>query len=174
MHANMFRDTLMLLEDEIELVGFYDPDPNGVRPNVKPNAQHVPFYESLDELLDKAQPDAVMISTYLRDMPNWMLQVAEAGVHVWGEMCIPASCFPSPRLLTATSCTFPVDIPGASIPLATRLSARMMRVCWANPTLSTSALSPLASYDAIPVLGTSNAMKLAVGSSTGWVVTGSI
>ena len=26
MHANMYRDTLMLLQDELELVGFYDPD----------------------------------------------------------------------------------------------------------------------------------------------------
>ena len=26
-----------------------------------------------------------MVSTYLKDMPSWMLQVAEAGVHVWGE-----------------------------------------------------------------------------------------
>ena len=25
MHANMYRDTLMLLQDELELVGFYDP-----------------------------------------------------------------------------------------------------------------------------------------------------
>lgn len=85
MHANMFRDTLMLLEDEVELVGFYDPDPDSVRPHIKPDAQHVQFYDSLAELLDKAQPDAVMVSTYLRDMPDWMLQVANAGVHVWGE-----------------------------------------------------------------------------------------
>ncbi|MEM7134007.1 MAG: Gfo/Idh/MocA family oxidoreductase [Chloroflexota bacterium] len=85
MHANMFRDTLMLLEDEIELVGFYDPNPDAVRPNLKPDVQHVPFYNTLDELLDKAQPDAVMVSTYLKEMPDWMLKVAEAGVHVWGE-----------------------------------------------------------------------------------------
>ncbi len=84
-HANMYRDTLMLLPDEIELVGFYDPDPDGVRKNLKPDAQHVPFYPTLTELLEEAKPDAVMVSTYLRDMPDWMLQVAEAGVHVWGE-----------------------------------------------------------------------------------------
>ncbi len=84
-HANMYRDTLMLLPDEIELVGFYDPDPDGVRKNLKPDAQHVPFYASLDELLEKAKPDAVMVSTYLKDMPSWMLQVAEAGVNLWAE-----------------------------------------------------------------------------------------
>ena len=85
MHANMYRDTLMLLPDELELVGFYDPDPEAVRPNLKANVQDVPFYDSLAGLLTEAKPDAVMVSTYLKDMPSWMLQVAEAGVHVWGE-----------------------------------------------------------------------------------------
>ena len=85
MHANMYRDTLMLLADEIELVGFYDPDPEAVKPNLKPDVQHVPFFDSLADLLTHARPDAVMVSIYLRDMPAWMLQVAEAGVHVWGE-----------------------------------------------------------------------------------------
>lgn len=85
MHANMYRDTLMLLADEIELVGFYDPDPEGVRPNLKADVQDVPFYDSLGELLSEAKPDAVLVSTYLKDMPSWMVQVAEAGVHVWGE-----------------------------------------------------------------------------------------
>lgn len=84
-HANMYRDTLMLLSDEIELVGFYDPNPDAVRPNLKADVQQVPFYNSLDELLSQAKPDAVLVSTYLADMPDWMRQVAEAGVHVWGE-----------------------------------------------------------------------------------------
>lgn len=84
-HANMYRDTLMLLPDEIELVGFYDPDPDGVRKNLKPEVQNVPFYPTLEALLAEAKPDAVMVSTYLKDMPAWMTQVAEAGVHVWGE-----------------------------------------------------------------------------------------
>ena len=85
MHANMYRDTLMLLSDEIELVGFYDPDPDGVKANLKPDVAHLPFYDSLADLLTQARPDAVMVSTYLKEMPAWMLQVAEAGVHVWGE-----------------------------------------------------------------------------------------
>ena len=85
MHANMYRDTLMLLQDELELVGFYDPDPEAVRPNLKADVQHVPFYDNLGDLLTQARPDAVMVSTYLKDMPAWMLEVAEAGVHVWGE-----------------------------------------------------------------------------------------
>lgn len=84
-HANAYRDTLMLLQDEIELVGFYDPDPDSVRPNLKPDAQHIPFYDSLTDLLEQADLDAVMVSTYLRDMPNWMLEVAQAGVHVWAD-----------------------------------------------------------------------------------------
>jgi predicted dehydrogenase len=84
-HANLYRDTLLLLPDEVELVGFYDPDPDSVRKNIKPDAQHVPFYPSLAELLEQAKPDVVMVSTYLKDMPSWMLQVAEAGVHVWAD-----------------------------------------------------------------------------------------
>lgn len=85
MHANLYRDTLMLLRDEIELVGFYDPDPQAVKPNLKPDVQHVPFYDSLAALLTQARPDVVMVSTYLQDMPAWMLQVAEAGTHVWAD-----------------------------------------------------------------------------------------
>lgn len=84
-HANMYRDTLMLLPDDLELVGFYDPDPESVRKNLKPEVQQVPFYPTLAALLAEAKPEAVMVSTYLKEMPNWMLQVAEAGVHVWGE-----------------------------------------------------------------------------------------
>lgn len=84
-HAPMYRDTLLLLSDEIELVGFYDPDPEASRARIKPDAQDVPFYGSIGELLERARPDAVLVSTYCRDMPDWLLQVAEAGVHVWAE-----------------------------------------------------------------------------------------
>jgi predicted dehydrogenase len=84
-HANMYRETLLLLPDEIELVGFYDPDPEAVRPNVQPTVAHVPFYPSIPELIERARPDAVLVSTYCRDMPAWMIQVAEAGVHLWAE-----------------------------------------------------------------------------------------
>ena len=55
MHANMYRDTLMLLSDEIELVGFYDPDPDAVQPNLKADVENVPFYNSLDDLISKAR-----------------------------------------------------------------------------------------------------------------------
>jgi predicted dehydrogenase len=84
-HANMYRETLGLLADEIELVGFYDPDPAAVRPNIKAPFADVPFYDSLPALLEQARPDAVLVSTYCRDMPDWMRRVAEAGVHLWAE-----------------------------------------------------------------------------------------
>jgi predicted dehydrogenase len=84
-HAPMYRDTLMLLADEIELVGFYDPDPEAVRSSLKAEVQGVPFFPSIAELIEQARPDAVLVSTYCRDMPDWMLQVAKAGVHVWAE-----------------------------------------------------------------------------------------
>jgi predicted dehydrogenase len=81
----MYRETLALLSDEIEFVGFYDPDPDAVRPNIKPPFTAVPFYDSVADLLEQARPDAVLVSTYCRDMPDWMRQVAEAGVHLWAE-----------------------------------------------------------------------------------------
>src|SRR3954447_13988051 len=84
-HANHYREPLALLSDEIELVGFYDPDPDAVHPNIKPPFTDVPFYDSVADLLERARPDAVLVSTYCRDMPDWMRQVAEAGVHVWAE-----------------------------------------------------------------------------------------
>ncbi|MCC6454517.1 MAG: Gfo/Idh/MocA family oxidoreductase [Caldilineaceae bacterium] len=85
MHAKGFRETLILLQDEIELVGFYDPDPDSVRPTLPPEVQAVPFYSSLTELLAEAKPEAMLISTYIKDLPARMLEVAEAGVHLWGE-----------------------------------------------------------------------------------------
>jgi predicted dehydrogenase len=84
-HASMYRDTLQMLSDEIELVGFYDPEPEVSRARIKPDAAHVPFYGSIGDLIDQAKPDAVLVSGYCRDMPGWMLEVAEAGVHVWAE-----------------------------------------------------------------------------------------
>jgi len=89
-HAGMYRDTLMLLPDEIELVGFYDPEPDAVRASLKPNVQEVPFYPSIAELIDQTHPDAVLVSTFNRDAPEWMLAVAEAGVHLWAEKPVAA------------------------------------------------------------------------------------
>ena len=84
-HAPKFRDSLMYLNDEIDLVGFYDPeaDSDAVRATMKPDVAHIPFYDSIEELLREAKPDVVMVSGYSRDMPGWLLQAAEAGVHCW-------------------------------------------------------------------------------------------
>lgn len=84
-HAGMYRDTLMQLSDEIDLVGFYDPEPDAVRASLKPNAQDIPFFESIAALIEQTHPDAVLVSTYNRDAPTWMQEVAEAGVHLWAE-----------------------------------------------------------------------------------------
>jgi predicted dehydrogenase len=84
-HSPMYRDSLVYLNDDIEIVGFYDPEPESelVRSKMKPDVEHVPFYATVEELLAKAKPDIVMVSGYSRDMPGWLLQAAEAGVHVW-------------------------------------------------------------------------------------------
>ncbi len=90
MHANMYRDTLMLLSDEIELVGFCDPDPEEARSHLKPELAHLPCYENLDELLTCARPDAVMVSALPQEMPAWLAQAAEAKVHIWAEKPVAA------------------------------------------------------------------------------------
>jgi predicted dehydrogenase len=84
-HAPMYRDSLVYLGDEVEIAGFFDPEPDSeaVRSKIKDDVAHVPFFDTVEELLTTAKPDAVMVSGYCRDMPGWMLQAAEAGVHVW-------------------------------------------------------------------------------------------
>jgi predicted dehydrogenase len=85
LHANMYRDTLRLLADEIELVGFYDPNPDAVRPNLGPDHADLPFYDSVPALIAATHPDAVLVSAPSGEMPAMMTQVAEAGVHLWAE-----------------------------------------------------------------------------------------
>lgn len=84
-HAPMYRDSLVYLSDEVDIVGMYDPEPQSekVRDTIKPDVAHVPIHHSVDDLLTQAKPDVVMVSGYCRDMPEWLLQAAEAGVHVW-------------------------------------------------------------------------------------------
>jgi predicted dehydrogenase len=84
-HAPMYRDSLVYLGDDIEIVGFYDSEPRSetVLAKINPDVAHVPFYDTIDELLTRAKPDVVMVSGYSRDMPGWLVQAADAGVHVW-------------------------------------------------------------------------------------------
>jgi predicted dehydrogenase len=86
-HAPRYRDSLVFLGDDIDIVGFYDPDPDSeaVRSQLKADVAHVPVYATIEELLAEARPDAVMISGYCRDMPAWMELAAKAGVHVWAD-----------------------------------------------------------------------------------------
>jgi predicted dehydrogenase len=86
-HAPRYRDSLVYLSDDVEIVGFYDPEPDSeaVRSRIKPDVAHVPIYATIEELLAESKPDAVMISGYARDMPGWMELAAKAGVHVWAD-----------------------------------------------------------------------------------------
>jgi predicted dehydrogenase len=84
-HAAMYRETLGLLADEIELVGFYDPAPDAVRPHVRPDHQELPFFPSVAALVEQARPDALLVSAPNVEMPGLALPAVEAGVHVWME-----------------------------------------------------------------------------------------
>jgi predicted dehydrogenase len=85
LHATMYRETIGLLADEIELVGFYDPDPAAVRGSLAAEHANLPFHDAIPALIEATRPDAILVSTYSRDMPAWMGQVADAGVHLWAE-----------------------------------------------------------------------------------------
>lgn len=86
-HAPRYRDSLVYLSDDVEIVGFFDPEPDSaaVRSQLKPDVAQVPMYATVEELLSESRPDAVMISGYCRDMPGWMELAAAAGVHVWAD-----------------------------------------------------------------------------------------
>lgn len=86
-HAPMYRDSLVYLNDEAEIVGFWDPAPNApeTRARLKPDVADVPFYATIDELFAEAKPDAVLISGTMAEMPGWIEQAANAGVHIWAE-----------------------------------------------------------------------------------------
>lgn len=84
-HAAMYRETLRLMADEVELVGFYDPQPDVVRPTLRPEHQDVPFFPSVAALVAYARPDALLVSAPAIEMPGLALPAAEAGVHLWLE-----------------------------------------------------------------------------------------
>jgi predicted dehydrogenase len=85
LHASMYRDTLKLMPNEVELVGFYDPDPPAVRPKLAPEQQDLPFFPNVAALVAETRPDAVLVSAPSVEMPALALPAAEAGVHIWME-----------------------------------------------------------------------------------------
>ncbi|HMO58452.1 MAG TPA: Gfo/Idh/MocA family oxidoreductase [Roseiflexaceae bacterium] len=84
-HGTMYRETLQLMADMVEIVAFYDPDPAAVRPKLAPALQDVPFYPSVAALAAEARPDAILVSAPNTDMPGLAIPAAEAGVHIWLE-----------------------------------------------------------------------------------------
>jgi predicted dehydrogenase len=84
-HGTMYRETLQLMADEVEIVAFYDPDPAAVRVKLAPALQDVPFYPSVAALAAEARPDAILVSAPNVEMPGLAIPAAEAGVHVWLE-----------------------------------------------------------------------------------------
>lgn len=84
-HAAMYRETLGLMAEEVELVGFYDPQPDAVRPTLRPEHQDLPFFPNVTALVADTRPDALLVSAPNVEMPGLAFPAAEAGVHLWLE-----------------------------------------------------------------------------------------
>lgn len=83
-HASSWRETLLLMP-EVEIVAFYDPDPEAARAGLPGTLQARPMYADLAALLAIERPEAVLIC-----LPNDLcsaaiVQCARAGVHVYAE-----------------------------------------------------------------------------------------
>lgn len=83
-HARSYIGVLLLMP-EVEVVGFYDPDPAAARALLPPALQERPIYDSIGELLERERPEAVQITLSNDITPRAVIQAAEAGVHLYVE-----------------------------------------------------------------------------------------
>jgi predicted dehydrogenase len=83
-HAAGLRQGLTLLP-EIEVVGFYDPDPEAARALIAAPLRDRPIYGDQEALLEELRPDAVLVT-----LPNSLaapaiVAAARAGCHIYAE-----------------------------------------------------------------------------------------
>ena len=83
-HAPEYMESLRLMP-EIEVVALYDPDPGAARSLVPPGLQGLTLYDDLADLLAEERPEAALITLPNDITPRVMVQVAEAGAHVFAE-----------------------------------------------------------------------------------------
>lgn len=82
-HAAAYRQTLALFPDRIQVVGFLSRD--GDTTAIAPPFADVPVFYSLDDLMNGVQFDAAQVMLRENEMGDTLLQLAQAGVHIWAE-----------------------------------------------------------------------------------------
>ncbi|MGC4190991.1 MAG: Gfo/Idh/MocA family oxidoreductase [Thermomicrobiales bacterium] len=126
-HAAAYRQTLALFPDRIEVVGFLARA--GDTPAVDPPFAEVPVFHSLDDLLNGVQFDAAQVMVREHEMGTTMLQLAEAGVHLWAEKPIArraADLMPVATAIKAKALTFTAGYQSRFYP-TTRYAQDLMR-----------------------------------------------
>ncbi len=83
-HAAAYRETLWLLRDRIQVVGFLRDAERAPEPVAAP-FEAVPIFTSLDDLLAAVRFDAAQVMLPNHLMVGVLTRLAEAGVHLWAE-----------------------------------------------------------------------------------------
>src|SRR5689334_9453888 len=83
-HAR-YRDTVRAILGEVEIVAFYDPHPARSRELLHPSQRDIPIYDDLAALINEQHPEAAMVFLPNNVRPGVLSQLAEAGVHLFGE-----------------------------------------------------------------------------------------
>lgn len=83
-HASGYLESLRLIP-EAEVVALCDQDPDAARPTLPAHLADCPLYDDLGVLLDRARPEAVMITLPNHETPGAVIRCAEAGGHCFVE-----------------------------------------------------------------------------------------
>ncbi len=89
-HAR-YRDTLLSIPDEVEVVAFFDPNPEHARTLLHPAQRDLPIYDDLTALIRDHHPEAAMVFLPNNVRPAVLTELAEAGVHLFGEKPVAGS-----------------------------------------------------------------------------------
>lgn len=92
-HATGWAETLTQMQDLLDIVAVYDPDPTR-RETLRPDfhdptlpaqivsmVQELPFYTDLAAMVQEQRPDAALVLLHNRDAPAAIQLLARAGVH---------------------------------------------------------------------------------------------
>ena len=84
-HARAYQETLLSLGDRVEIVGLWGPRREGLVRATHPRLAGVPVYDTLDQLIDGARPQAVMSFLHNDESGPVLQTLARAGIHIWAE-----------------------------------------------------------------------------------------